>query len=55
MIIIITIIIIIKLSQQCTAGVELEHSVNPKTPTPHNQPVDERKGKNSGSQKERAD
>ena len=38
--IIIIIIIIINWGAQCKAGREWEHSVSPKTPTPHNQPME---------------
>ena len=40
---IIIIIIIIKLSPQCKDGREWEHSISPKTPTLHNQPMERRK------------
>ena len=33
------IIIIVTWSPQCKAGREWEHSMSPKTPTPHNQPM----------------
>ena len=41
MIIIITVIII--WSPLCKAGREWEHSISPKTPTPHNQPLERRR------------
>ena len=37
------------------SGREWEHSINLKTPTPHNEPAEEKKRENSMRQKERAD
>ena len=40
-------LILLKKSQQCKAGRERGYFINPKTPTPHNQPMEGRKSENN--------